>query len=72
MMVAGIPVHDRLVLELAGRLRDAGLGDAAETLEDAYYGQRRVAALTIPSGRRSCACSRIAGRAGRAPRRAAP
>jgi hypothetical protein len=29
-------------------LRDAGLDDAAETLEDAYYAERRVAALTIP------------------------
>jgi hypothetical protein len=44
----GIPVDDRLLLELSSRLRDAGLDDAAETLEDAYYAERRVAALTIP------------------------
>jgi hypothetical protein len=36
MMVAGIPVDDRLVLDLARRLRDAGLDDTAEVLEDAY------------------------------------
>ena len=46
--LAGIPVDDRLVLELARRSRDAELIDTAETLEDAYYAERRVVALTVP------------------------
>jgi hypothetical protein len=46
-MLAGVPVDDRLVLELASRLHDAGLDDAAETLHDGYDGERRVVALTI-------------------------
>jgi hypothetical protein len=46
-MLAGVPVADRLVLELARRLRDAGLDDTAETLEDAYDHEWRGAALTI-------------------------
>jgi uncharacterized protein (DUF1778 family) len=48
VMLAGIPVDDRLVLELAGRLRDAGFDDTAATLEDAYDTERRVVALTVP------------------------
>ena len=47
MMLAGIAVEDRLVLELARRLRDAGLTDPAEVLEDAYDAEQGVAALTI-------------------------
>jgi hypothetical protein len=47
MMLAGIPVNDRLVLDLAQRLRDADLLDTAAVLEDAYDAERRVAALTI-------------------------
>jgi hypothetical protein len=47
MMLAGLPVFDRDVLELTRRLRDAGLDGAAETLETAYDAERRVAALTI-------------------------
>jgi hypothetical protein len=47
VILAGIPVDERLVLGVAGRLRDAGLDDTAETLEDAYDAERRVAALTI-------------------------
>ena len=46
-MLAGIPVDDRLVLELARRLHAAGFDDAAESLEGAYDGERRVVALTI-------------------------
>jgi hypothetical protein len=45
-MLAGIPVADRLVLDLARRLRNAELIDTAETLEDAYA-ERRVVALAI-------------------------
>jgi hypothetical protein len=47
MMLASIPVDDRLVLELAQRLRDAEFIDTAEVLEDAYHAERRVVALTI-------------------------
>ena len=37
------------MLELAGRLRDSGLDDTADTLEDACADpERRVVALTIP------------------------
>jgi hypothetical protein len=43
------PVPDRLVLELAGLLRDAGFLDTADTLERAYDTERRVVALTIAS-----------------------
>jgi hypothetical protein len=46
-MLAGIPVEDQLVLDLASRLRDTGLDDAAEALENAYDAERRVATLTI-------------------------
>jgi hypothetical protein len=48
MTLAGIPVEDRVVVKLARRLRDAGLDDTAESLEEAYYAERQVAALTIP------------------------
>jgi hypothetical protein len=47
MMLAGIPVPDHLVLDLAGSLRDAGFDSTAATLEDAYDTQRGVVALTI-------------------------
>jgi hypothetical protein len=47
IMLAGIPIDERLVLDLARRLRDPGLDDTAQTLEDAYDNERRVAALTI-------------------------
>ena len=47
MMLAGIPVDDRLVLDLAGRLRDAGFDDTALRLENAYDRETRVLALTI-------------------------
>lgn len=47
MMLAGIPVADRLVLGIAQRLRDVGCDDTAATLEDAYDGERRVVALTV-------------------------
>ena len=45
--LAGIPVPDRLVLELARRLRDAELVDTAERLEGAYDRQARIVALEI-------------------------
>ena len=45
--LAGIPVLDRLVLELARRLRDAELVDTAERLEGAYDREARIVALEI-------------------------
>jgi hypothetical protein len=47
MMLAGIPVADRHVLELARRLRSAALNDAAERLEDAYDREAKIVALTV-------------------------
>jgi len=47
MYLAGIPVPDRLVLELARRLRDAELLDPAERLESAYDREARIVALEI-------------------------
>jgi hypothetical protein len=45
-MLAGLPVQDRLVVELAQCLRMAGLDDTAETLEEAYADKRSIVALT--------------------------
>jgi hypothetical protein len=47
MMLAGTPVRDQDVLELAGLLRDAGFDDTAERLENAYDLETKVLALTI-------------------------
>jgi hypothetical protein len=47
VLLAGLPVPDRLVLELAQCLRAEGLNDTAETLEDASDGERSIVALTI-------------------------
>jgi hypothetical protein len=49
IMLAGIPVDDRLVLELARLLREAELNSTAEVLEDAYDHERHVVALTVPN-----------------------
>jgi hypothetical protein len=48
MMLAGISVPDREVLELTRRLRDNGFLDTAEALELAYDSERRLVALTVP------------------------
>src|SRR6476646_7251848 len=48
MLLAGLPVPDRLVLELAQCRRTEGLNDTAEILEDAYDDERGVVVLTIP------------------------
>jgi len=48
MMLAGIPVADKDVLELARLLREAGFEDVAERLEDAYDSEVTVLALTVP------------------------
>ena len=48
MVLAGIPMRDPDVFELACLLRGAGFDDTAERLEDAYDVECKVSALTIP------------------------
>ena len=48
MMLAGLPVRDQDVLELARLLRDAGFDDVAERLENAYDVECKILALTVP------------------------
>jgi hypothetical protein len=48
MMLAGLPVRDQDVLEIARLARDAGFDDTAARLEDAYDVECKVLALTIP------------------------
>jgi hypothetical protein len=47
MMLAGIPVPDRYILELAGLARGSGFDDVADKLEKAYDLETKVLALTI-------------------------
>jgi hypothetical protein len=47
VMLAGIPVADRYVLELAGRLRDSGFDHTAERLETAQERQTGLLGLSI-------------------------
>lgn len=47
VLLAGLPVPDRLVLELAQCLRTEGIQDTAETLEDACDNERDIVSLTI-------------------------
>jgi len=47
-MLAGIPVRDQDVLELARLLRDAGFDETAEKLEEGYDRETKILALTIP------------------------
>lgn len=47
MMLAGIPVADRYVLELASRLRDARFDHTAERLETAQERQTKLLGLSI-------------------------
>ena len=48
MWLAGIPVADKAVLQLAASLRDAELIATAERLERAYDREARIVALDIP------------------------
>ena len=48
MWLAGIPVADRAVLQLAAGLREAELVDTAERLERAYDREARIVALDVP------------------------
>jgi hypothetical protein len=45
VLVAGLEVPERLVVELAQWLRAQGLDDTAETLESAYAAERDIASL---------------------------
>ena len=47
MLLAGLEVPERLVMELARCLRLEGLNETAETLEDASADERDIVALTI-------------------------
>jgi hypothetical protein len=48
MMLAGIPVLDRDVLELTRRLRASGVLDTAEVLEFGYDSERRAVVVAVP------------------------
>jgi hypothetical protein len=48
MMLAGVPVADVDVLELARLVRKAGFDHTAERLENAWHVECKVLALTIP------------------------
>ena len=48
MWLAGIPVADKAVLQLAASLREAELVETAEILEGAYDREARIVALDIP------------------------
>ena len=45
--LAGIPVADKAVLQLAASLREAELVDTAERLEHAYDREARIVALDV-------------------------
>ena len=47
MMLAGVPVPDRLVLTIASNLRDAGLGTTAGRLENGYDRETKLLAFSI-------------------------
>ena len=47
VLLAGLPVPDRLVLELAQCLRTVGVHETAETLENAFDHERDIVSLTI-------------------------
>ena len=47
MFLAGLPVPDKLILELAQLLRDNDSEETAERLENAYDNQVKLLALSI-------------------------
>ena len=47
MQLAGIPIADKDVLELARLLRENGFADVAEKLENGYDTETKVLALTV-------------------------
>lgn len=60
MILAGIPVAERYIVDLTGRLRDAGFDDTAARLEAAQERQTRLLALSIAERTRSSPCSSTA------------
>ena len=46
-MLAGIPIRDQEVLELARRVREGGFVDVAEKLQNAHGAETTVLALSI-------------------------
>ena len=71
MMLAGVPVPDRLVLSLAGKLRDAGLDYTAQRLLSAQEHESTCSHSISPSATTFSKCSRIAPWTWRAPGRVA-
>ena len=65
MWLAGIPVADRAVLQLAASLRKAEFTAAAERLERAYDRKPESSRSTFPTARRSSVCLRTAPRSWR-------
>jgi hypothetical protein len=47
MMLAGIPVLDRVIVDIIRGLRQAGFDSTGEALDLAFAAEQRVAALTI-------------------------
>ena len=58
MWLAGIPVTDKTVLQLAASLREAELIDTAEILERAYDREAKIVTLDIPAREADPACAR--------------
>ena len=63
MWLAGIPVDDKTVLQLAASLREAEPVDTAERRARDTTAKPGSSRSTSQTGRRSCACSRTAPRA---------
>ena len=63
MWLAGIPIADQAVLQLATTLHDAELLDTAELLERAYDREARIVALDVHRPRGSPASARGVTRA---------
>lgn len=57
MFLAGVPVADARVLELARRLEDAQLAHVSEKLEHAWRGEVKVLALDVPDREAILGCS---------------
>jgi hypothetical protein len=47
VLLAGLPVPDRLALDLVRILRARGVDDTAATLDDAHAAGRRIVTLTV-------------------------
>ena len=60
MMLAGIAVADRHVIELARILRDAGCDETAARLESGYEHQAKLLALSVEERDEILSCSSTA------------